>query len=178
MPPLPDCHRGERRQPRFTASRQPFTTVVRPCAARCCKTMPSRCAAASSRHLGVDPHAVLKATNGAVREGVRFESPVVAQAGVGGARKPAASYIADGLGSHRNRQSGSRVETEIGYAARLPPQCTLLHRGREGQVRALASYRSRWGIGDLDVAPPARGAGMRRQATATEEGECWEQHSS
>ena len=40
MPPLPPS--GERRQPRFTASRQPFTTVVRPCAARCCKTMPSR----------------------------------------------------------------------------------------------------------------------------------------
>ena len=72
---------------------------------------------------------MIKATNGAVREGVRFGSPVVAQAGVGSAGKRAASYIADEPGSHRNRQSGSRVETEIGYAARLPPQCTLLHPG-------------------------------------------------
>ena len=40
MPPLPPS--GERRQPRFAASRQPFTTVVRPCAARCCSTMPNR----------------------------------------------------------------------------------------------------------------------------------------
>ncbi len=40
MPPLPPS--GERRQPRFTVSRQPFTTVVRPCAAKCCSTMPNR----------------------------------------------------------------------------------------------------------------------------------------
>ena len=40
MPPLPP--RGERRQPRFAASRHPLTTVVRPCAARCCSTMPRR----------------------------------------------------------------------------------------------------------------------------------------
>ena len=37
MPPLPPS--GERRHPRFAASRQPLTTVVRPCAARCCSTM-------------------------------------------------------------------------------------------------------------------------------------------
>ena len=128
MPPLPPS--GERRQPRFTASRQPFTTVVRPRAARCCKNDAQSLAqrhhpAESVGNLGVGPHAVQQAGERqlALRAGVAFQH-----------RPSRRRWI-------RQHERSRRRRPRVGFAERLRDPPAVVARQRQRRSRTIAALR-------------------------------------